>query len=218
MLCWVQEYLLNSNKFRQEIFNNTGSRKLVGNIKITYNECFWKDLTLQLGFISHTVLKLVWLFSSIVLCCWVLFYLLKNVCIFREGKFWKASGSVCILSKNVSMVFKSEQRCNCSLVVNQGYLYSHSHGLPCLFSSWFHRCSVCRKWMEFSRTCSQSGSPQDSSTWNGSRGNHLVKYSRKLVSKCWRLERVLDEEVMSCLGLQRSTVFKTLLFRTTGKV
>lgn len=86
MLCWVQEYLLNSNKFRQEIFNNTGSRKLVENIKITItmnvSERVW-----HYGWVSsHTVPKLVWFFSSIVLCCRVLFFLLEYFHVFREEK------------------------------------------------------------------------------------------------------------------------------------
>lgn len=87
MLCWVQEYLLNPNKFRQEIFNNTGSRKLVENIKIAIkmnvSERVWHYSWVS----SHTVPKLVWFFSSIVLCCWILFFLLEYFHVFREEKF-----------------------------------------------------------------------------------------------------------------------------------
>lgn len=213
MLCWVQECLLNSNKFRREIFNNTGSRKLVGTIKTTItmsiSERIWHN-----SWVSSLILFQSWFDFSVLLSYAAGFYFTcSKIFMFVEKK-----NSVCIVLKDVFMAFKCEQLCNCSLVVNRGYLYSHCHVLPCLFSSRFHFCPVCRKWMGFSRTCSQSGSAQDSSTWNGSHGNPRVKSSRKLVSKCWSLGRALGEEVMECLGLQSSSALKTLLFWATGKV
>lgn len=219
-----------------------------------------------MGFISHTVPKLVWFFSSVVLRCWAWFFLLKYFHGFLEKK-----NSVCILLKDISMVLKPELPYNCSLVVK-----SAQNLLPtvCFLSAVFcfifpaptcstdnpsriflgsaldyfmvnllkqipkfplssQCCSwsqsrlslltfprsvaysaansipVCRRWMEFSRTCSQSGSARGSSTWNGSRGNPLVKFSRKSVSKCWRLGGALGEEVLESWGCRDSLFSRT---------
>lgn len=115
MLCWVQEYLLNSNKFRQEIFNNTGSRKLVGNIKITYNECFWKDLTLS--WVSSLILFQSWFDFSVLLSYAAGFYFTcSKFFIFLEKE---NSGKPLVLSC-CKMFPWYLYLSNCSLVVNQG--------------------------------------------------------------------------------------------------